>query len=43
MLNADHLDPALVRATLGVVVKHAADEALVGTNLDRLLERQPRP
>lgn len=43
VLNADQLDAALVRATIGVVVKHAADEALVGANLGRLLERQPRP
>jgi MoxR-like ATPase len=42
VLHADHLDPTLVQATLGVVVKHAADEALVTASLDRLLARQRR-
>jgi len=37
VLNATALDPELVRATLGLVVKHAADEALVGSRIESLL------
>jgi len=37
LLNATALDPELVRATLGLVVKHAADEALVGPRVESLL------
>ena len=42
VLHADHLEPSLVRATLGVVVKHAGDEALVASNLERVLAGRPR-
>lgn len=37
LLRVDTLDPDLVRSTLGLVVKHAADEALVTPRLDALL------
>jgi len=39
VLHAESLDPALVRSTLGVFVKHAADEVLVSAQVDRLLAR----
>jgi MoxR-like ATPase len=37
LLHATSLDPEIVRATLGLVVKHAADESLVGPRLAQLL------
>ena len=43
VLHADSLDAALVRSTLGVVVKHAGDEILVASHLERLLARSSQP
>jgi MoxR-like ATPase len=37
MLHADHLDVAIVRSTLGLVVKHAADEAVIVPRLAALV------
>lgn len=41
LLRAETLDPDLVRSTLGLVIKHAADEAVVAPRLHQLIGTSP--